>query len=141
MTEQTKLQADIPSLQTARRRILIVDDEEIIRSLAEKILARAGYSTIAVASGQAAIEATALWGAEIAVAVVDYSMSGMNGIDTMRELKKITTNLTFVVSSGHVLGPQDVPSDLKANIYFLQKPYRATQLTELVATIIPKPYS
>jgi two-component system, cell cycle sensor histidine kinase and response regulator CckA len=138
LTEQTDARA-LPKLSNGNQtRVLIVDDELMIRTLAEKILGRAGYSTVTVASGRAAIEATTLWGAEIAVAIVDYSMIGMNGMETMQELKKIAPHITFVVSSGHILGPDDMSDDFTDIVHFLQKPYRARQLAELVSQLIPK---
>jgi len=136
MEESTNTQNQTFSPAMKRTRVLIVDDEEMIRSLAEKILKRAGVSTISVSSGSAAVEAVALWGEETALAIVDYSMSGMTGVETIQELQKIAPHMTFVVSSGHILDHEDLPVDFKAEVHFLQKPYRANQLSELVISLI-----
>ncbi|MEK7774781.1 MAG: response regulator [Candidatus Zixiibacteriota bacterium] len=138
MAELINTQNQTFSSTAKRTRVLIVDDEEMIRSLAEKILKRAGLSTIAVSSGSAAVEAMRVWGEETTLAIVDYSMSGMTGVETIQELQKIAPHLTFVVSSGHILGHEDLPGDFTAEVHFLQKPYRANQLSELALSLISK---
>ena len=138
MVELTNSQSQTFSSTSKKSRVLIVDEEEMIRSLAEKILKRAGVSTIAVASGAAAVEAMRVWGEETALAIVDYSMSGMTGVETIHELQKIAPHMMFVVSSGHILEHEDLPPDCKAEVHFLQKPYRANQLSELVISLISK---
>jgi DNA-binding NtrC family response regulator len=65
-------------------------------------------------------------------------MDGMSGIDTIRNLTKIMPNLRFIVSSGHAIGQNEIPIELHDRVSFLQKPYRANELSELVMSLIKR---
>ena len=68
-----------------RSTILIVDDEPMIRELLDEQLRQLGYTTLAAASGDAAL--TVLDGAPVDVVLTDLSMPGMSGIDLCRRIK------------------------------------------------------
>jgi adenylate cyclase len=68
-----------------RSTILIVDDEPMIRELLNEQLGQLGYTTLAAASGDAAL--TVLDGAPVDVVLTDLNMPGMSGIDLCRRIK------------------------------------------------------
>lgn len=61
--------------------VLIVDDEEQVRSLVSKILLRSGFATIKVADAPSAIAKVEALGGVIRAVITDIEMAGMNGID------------------------------------------------------------
>jgi DNA-binding NtrC family response regulator len=82
-----------------RPRILLVDDEERFRITLQKMLAAQGLTVEAVSSGQKALEA--LQQRAFDVILLDIRMPGMNGIQTLAEIKKLDPNLEVIVLTGH----------------------------------------
>jgi len=67
-------------------KILVVDDEQIIRDLASKILTRAGYETELAESGREGIERFNAACDDIGLVLLDLSLSDVAGIDALREI-------------------------------------------------------
>ncbi len=81
----------------AKRRILVVDDEESIRTLYESALSTQGYEVIAAESGEQALEL--LETESIAVMFLDLNLPGMSGIKLCREiLEKNPTAICIAVT-------------------------------------------
>jgi DNA-binding response OmpR family regulator len=66
--------------------VLLAEDDEDVRALAELVLRREGYEVTAVSDGQAALEAAAE--RTPSVAVLDVSMPRMDGLETARRLRE-----------------------------------------------------
>jgi DNA-binding response OmpR family regulator len=66
--------------------VLLAEDDEDVRALAELVLRREGYEVTAVADGQAALDAAVE--RTPAVAVLDVSMPRMDGLETARRLRE-----------------------------------------------------
>lgn len=80
-------------------KVLMVDDEEQFRATTSKILTRKGYETTMAASGEEAIEA--LKKAKQDVVILDMKMPGMDGNQTLAELRKIDPDLPVIMLTGH----------------------------------------
>lgn len=116
--------------------ILIVDDEEIVRSLASKILERKGYSTLKAAEGR---EGLAIFGEHcknISLVLLDISMPELSGKEIFIEMCKIDPNVKVIICSG--LEQDSRVQDLKTMGIkgFLQKPYNMQQLLDIVNKVI-----
>ena len=71
-------------------RLLVVDDSAVTRAMIKRTVAAAGLPVVAVdeaSDGQAAIRALALRGADLLI--TDLNMPGMNGIEFIREVRKL----------------------------------------------------
>jgi DNA-binding response OmpR family regulator len=66
--------------------VLLAEDDEDVRALAELVLRREGYEVTAVSDGQAALDAAA--DRTPSVAVLDVSMPRMDGLETARRLRE-----------------------------------------------------
>ena len=118
--------------------VLVVDDEEMIRTIGEKVLRRAGYDVITAATGRQAVDLFAKQPERIAVVLIDISMPDMTGIETIRELRAISPTIPCIISSGHNIVPGDIPDDIANNIELLQKPYRSQALAAVVKSLISR---
>jgi len=111
-------------------KILLVDDEVVFTNNMSKLLTSRGYRVKAVNSGDAAI--TALEGEDFDVVVLDLKMPGMDGLATLKEIKKLGLFTETLVLTGH--GSIDTALEAtKLGAYdYLTKP---CEIDELVAKI------
>lgn len=116
--------------------ILVIDDEEIIRSLAERILQRDFHNVLLAETGSEAVVLFQKHSDTIDIALVDMNLEEMNGLEILTEFRKINPNIPGIISSGNTYDQDDIPEILNNYIYFLQKPYRANELSELIDSIL-----
>jgi two-component system nitrogen regulation response regulator NtrX len=83
----------------AKAVVMIVDDEEGIRTTLSGIFEDEGYATVSAASGEEAIRLAKESPPDIAV--LDVWLSGVDGIQTMKELKESSPDLPVIIISGH----------------------------------------
>ena len=119
-----------------RMKVLFIDDELMLCNLGERILKRAGYEVVIAKSGQEGIDAFSTAPDEFDIIIIDSNMNGLNGIETLQQLRILKPEIPFILSSGHQLDEQDLPSDLLDNMGFLSKPYRSHQLVDKVEEVL-----
>lgn len=112
--------------------VVLVEDEPLIRLVADDILAEAGFRTIEACSGDEAM--TLLEAKPDAVAIVtDVKMPGsLDGFALAHLVASRWPGVGIVVVSGHAL-PGD--GDLPKGTLFLVKPYRPSALIDAVRTV------
>ena len=123
-----------PTLFGNDRMILIVDDESYVARLAEAVLRRRGFRVTSVPSGQKALEYVRTHAGEVTLAVVDFRLPDMSGLDLMSHLHEVAPGLRVIVSSGYFA--DDILSEVYRDVAFLQKPYTAERLTAAVAAAL-----
>lgn len=113
-----------------RAKILLVDDEVVFTNNMARLLTTRGYRVTGVNSGDAAIRA--LEEENFDVVVLDLKMPGMDGLTTLREIKKLGFSIETLVLTGH--GSIDTALEaVKLGAYdYLAKP---CEIDELVAKI------
>jgi two-component system, NtrC family, nitrogen regulation response regulator NtrX len=110
--------------------ILIVDDEEGIRTSVAGILEDEGYRTVCAADG---IEALALCGRELpGLVLLDIWMPGIDGIETLKRLKEQHPSLNVIMMSGHGTIETAVRSTKLGAYDFIEKPL---SLEKVVVTV------
>jgi CheY-like chemotaxis protein len=117
-------------------KILIVDDEEMVRTMAKLSLERSGFNVLTADSGRTAIDLVERHCREIQLVVLDISMPGMSGEEVLHELCKIRPDIRVVVSSGY--SEAETITCLRGQRVsgFIQKPYTASWLVEQVKASI-----
>ena len=114
-------------------RILVVDDEEIVRNVAEEFLSRLGYEVLTAADGQEAVEAYRLSGAGIDLVILDMVMPRLGGRECFRALREMNPALRAILSTGYGLNVAAQEILDEGMLGFIQKPYQMDQLSEVVA--------
>jgi len=113
--------------------ILVVDDEETVRSIVRSMLERAGYDVLCASDGQEAVDILRESPGEIRCVVLDLTMPRMTGEECFRRLRELRPDLRVLVSSGY--DREDVTGRFRENELagFIQKPYR---YADLVAALL-----
>ena len=111
-------------------KILLVDDEVVFTQNMAKLLANRGYVVTAVNSGDAAIQA--LEEKDFDVVVLDLKMPGMDGITTLKEIKKLGLLTETLILTGH--GSIDTALEaIKLGAYdYLTKPCEIDELVDKI---------
>jgi CheY-like chemotaxis protein len=111
-----------------RRTVLIVDDDNTVRLLAQTVLQRAGYSTLVAVDGLTALELFARHADEIGLVLLDMTMPRMSGGEVLRTLRALRPELPVVVSSGYLEAEAAEQFGPLGPGGFLQKPYDSSRL-------------
>jgi len=90
------------ALQSEGKRVLYVDDEESIVSLMVRLLGRRGYNVTGYTEPRKALEAVRANPDQFDLAVTDYNMPGMSGLDVARTLRDIRADLPVILISGYI---------------------------------------
>ena len=112
--------------------VLVVDDEEVVRTIAKRALERYGYQVLAAESGMAAIDILKRHDGEIAVVILDLSMPGMSGEEALPELRRIRPEVKVLISSGYSEAEAMRLFQGQQVSGFIQKPYTAKGIVEKV---------
>lgn len=117
-----------PRARAPGRRILVVDDESHVLDVVAHMIESLGCAVVKADRGQAAVEALKREPESISAAVLDMTMPGMNGDQTLRLLRTIRPELPVILMSGY-LEQKSASSLLKdGHTLFIQKPYRVHDL-------------
>ena len=117
---------------TGTGRVLLVEDEDGVRSFAVRALQRQGYEVLEASTGVEALEVLAEDGAGIDIVVSDVVMPEMDGPTLLKELRKTNSDLKFIFMSGYPdeAFKKSLGDDLEFG--FLAKPFTLPQLAAKV---------
>jgi DNA-binding response OmpR family regulator len=117
------------------RRILLVEDEEIILAAVTRQLRRSGFDVVATAnSGKAAIEATAAKDPDLIL--MDLRLQGgMNGMEAAQKIRQTSAvPILFVTAHAHRLA--NTLHDLPGNNRVISKPFSANELCVAIEAML-----
>ncbi len=122
-------------------KVLVMDDEEMVRGVAADMLAALGYEAAVAEDGAAAV---ALYrearesGASFDAVIMDLTVpGGMGGKEAIRILREIDPDVRAVVSSGYSNDPVMSEYERYGFLSIVIKPYTAAQLGEALRKVIP----
>jgi CheY-like chemotaxis protein len=117
--------------------ILIIDDDQAVRTATEIALAASGFDVVTVADGKSSL-------AEIArqqfdLIIVDLFMPGMDGLETTKAIRKLSPHMPIIAASGFMFGGscpempmfQEMAQEAGA-LHTLYKPFRPKDLLQAI---------
>jgi PAS domain S-box-containing protein len=134
--ERQPADAAARNVVAARRsgRVLLVDDEDVVLRTGKLMLQKLGFEVLAASSGHEAIEQFRRGADEIVLVLLDMTMPGLSGKDTLEQLKAIAPSIPILGSSGY--SPDEARKRFGKGIAaFLPKPYTLKQFSEVVLTV------
>jgi len=117
--------------------VFAVDDEPMLLELVAMVLEPLGYRVRTFRDPGTAVRAFSLANPRPSLIVTDFAMHSMNGMDLIRECRRIDPEQKIILVSGTVDETIYRDSPVKPDC-FLAKPYPAKQLAELVKLLLTK---
>ena len=115
-------------------RVLLVEDEDMVRAVAERALTRAGYTVTAAADGDEGL-AYVEQGAEFDLVLSDVVMPGMDGPAMIRAIRARHPALPVLFMSGYA--EEQLRKEINiADVHFLPKPFTVQQVTDKVGAVL-----
>lgn len=118
-------------------RILVIDDEDAVRTATRRSLERAGHEVLEASDGEAGLQLLAQAGADLVV--TDIFMPGQDGIVTVRRIRKEFPRVKVIaVSGGDSTGRMDLRRDaeLLGAAMSLRKPFTPAELVGAVHAVL-----
>jgi two-component system cell cycle sensor histidine kinase/response regulator CckA len=118
--------------------VLLVEDEEAVRSFAVRALASRGYNVLEAATGAEALEVMAEHAGEVDIVVSDVVMPEMDGPTLLKKLRERNTNVKMIFISGYAEDAFRKNLEGQEDFTFLPKPFSLKQLAEAVKEALEK---
>ncbi|MGO9568526.1 MAG: response regulator, partial [Desulfomonilaceae bacterium] len=118
--------------------ILLVDDDDRIRDVAQQMIEMGGYKVLVASSGEEALEMYASHGEDIALVILDLIMPGMGGKRCLQELLRINPNAKILVASGYSSNGLAIDKEEEGARGFLNKPYDAKDILAAIRKVLDR---
>jgi two-component system, cell cycle sensor histidine kinase and response regulator CckA len=115
-------------------RILLVEDEDMVRAVAERALARQGYEVVCASDGDEGLDLVRS-GEKFDLVVSDVVMPAMDGPAMAREIRKLQPRLPILFMSGYAEEQLRNQIDIEA-MHFIAKPFSVQQIADKVAKVL-----
>ena len=131
----------MPAENTAQKKILIADDESMVREVLKLILTRAGYAIAEAPDGAEAVRQFAAAPDQFALVLVDRHMPGLPGQEALARMRQIDPQLKAIVFSGEMAAELEAEPAADSHTRWLDKPFDNSdllrQVRELLAGVSP----
>jgi signal transduction histidine kinase len=124
-----------PKATEGRERILVVDDEELVRMVTKAVLAYRGYQVTEAQDGQDAVEQYARTPGAFDLVLMDLHMPRLNGYDALVRIREINPQARAIMLSGGVHDPDEGVGQME-KVAFLHKPFENQELVRLVRQML-----
>ncbi|MEP7148508.1 MAG: sigma-54 dependent transcriptional regulator, partial [Acidobacteriota bacterium] len=118
----------------AQHTILVVEDEELMRSILRRLLEGAGYHVVTADSAESAL--AAFGENDISVTITDIKMSGMDGIELLDAIKRIEDDALVVIMTAYSSVDSAVAALRKGAYDYVTKPFVNDDLLQSVKNAI-----
>jgi CheY-like chemotaxis protein len=115
-------------------RLLVVDDDRTCRDTVRKLLEGRGYEIDTASCGEEALQLVA--SRPYALAVLDYQMPGMNGVELYQEIQKVRGDVAAIFLTAYPTLDTVYPAIAAGAERILAKPVSSTELFPLVDAMV-----
>ncbi|MEO1087059.1 MAG: response regulator, partial [Acidobacteriota bacterium] len=116
---------------------LVVDDEQLVREVAAKVLQRQGFEVLMAGNGREAIDIFAERAFDIRIVLLDFEMPEMGGEAFVHEIRRFDSSARILLMSGYSErnATQGFGEELSG---FLHKPFRPQELVRKVREVLDR---
>jgi DNA-binding NtrC family response regulator len=118
--------------------VLLVDDEDSVRTLGARMLERIGFQALVASDSQEALELYQVRRGEIVLVLLDVTMPDMDGEETLRQLRRLDAQVRVVMTSSYTEAEMAPRFTGQRRCGFLQKPYTLEALTQCLREALEK---
>jgi PAS domain S-box-containing protein len=119
-----------------KERILLVDDEDIIRDLGIQLLGESGYTVLVAPDGESALELYRKEQEDIDLVILDLLMPGMGGMKCLDELLTINPEARVIISTGYAIdGPTKYTVEARTS-GCINKPFDREQILNVIREVL-----
>lgn len=134
------MRADEPEEQKASEwsaggKLLLVEDEDMVRAVAERALVRAGYTVTTASDGEEGLGIVANGDTQFDLIVSDVVMPAMDGPAMARAIRNVRAHVPILFMSGYAEEQLRNAIDIE-NMYFIPKPFSVQQINAKVAEVL-----
>ncbi|MFO7555568.1 MAG: response regulator [Desulfobacterales bacterium] len=115
-------------------KILVVDDEKVIRNGCREVLTQEGYETILAENGELGLKM--IEKAHFDVILLDLMMPGLSGFDVLSHVKALHPDTSIIVITGYATIENSIEAMKKGAFDFIPKPFSPDQLRVVVSKAI-----
>ncbi len=127
-------QAEEAATWSGGGRVLLVEDEDMVRAVAERALTRQGYTVTTASDGDEGLQLVEA-GGEFDLVVSDVVMPAMDGPAMAREIRKRTPDLPILFMSGYAEEQLRNELDMEG-MHFIAKPFSVQQIAAKVGQVL-----
>ncbi len=127
--------ASEPRRSGAGQRILVVDDEETVRSVTAMLLSKSGLSVLTAEDGEQAVQLLGERPQDFDVVLLDLSMPKIDGIEAFGRMREICPHLPIILSSGYSEQEATRTYGSQGLSGFIQKPYSIEVLLRTIGEV------
>ncbi len=117
-------------------KILIIDDEDLLREGCRRLLEMAGYAVATAADAEEGLQKAA--SGAFGIVFVDFRMPGMTGIEFIRRMQESSPDTDVVMMTGYASIEMAVEAMKNGARDYISKPFEAEQLLEIVGRLVQK---
>lgn len=126
----------IEELASGRGRVLLAEDEPLLRDVTSRVLRSAGYDVTVVANGTEALDVISSDSAGFDLLVLDAVMPGAGGYDVLRGARTTYPELPVLFTTGYAGTALPRGVEAEARVAILSKPYRRAALLRIVSELM-----
>jgi two-component system cell cycle sensor histidine kinase/response regulator CckA len=135
MPKKRPVQELVSSDWSAGGKVLLVEDEDMVRIVAERALARAGYDVTACANGEEGLAAITEGAAKFDIVVSDVVMPGMDGPAMVRAIRAKLPHMPVLFMSGYA--EEQLRRDIDIpDMHFIAKPFSVASIGDKVGAVL-----
>jgi two-component system cell cycle sensor histidine kinase/response regulator CckA len=124
---------------TGQETILLVEDEEAVRSFAARALKLRGYQVLEASGGEEALEIVKQRSGDIHLLITDVVMPNMDGPTLVRAVKRLKPDMAVIFMSGYAEEAFRRNDEKAEDLHFLPKPFGLKQLAAKVKDVLSAP--
>jgi PAS domain S-box-containing protein len=124
------------TLPEGKETVLIVEDEEMVRGFAHRVLQSLGYTVLEASNGKEAVRVAEEHEDEIHLLLTDIVMPRMNGMEVAKYFQKIRPKIKVLFVSGYSDSITEQHGFLFKGMNFLQKPFASRELAQKLREVL-----
>ncbi len=122
-----------PKSTALRERVLVADDEDLVRMVLKSLLTMRGYQVVTAEDGADAVEKFRTASPRPELVLLDFHMPKLTGLQSLQAMREIDPRVPAVILSG---GLHESVSEGMEGVVFLHKPFENDELLRLIRELL-----